>query len=431
MNTKCFLKWAVMLLLVVFGTIYLASAILISERIAGAFDFRASQKRSFRIVETPRDSKKTAATTASQNPKGESPDNGAKGDNVEDKSPKRTEAATASQNSKGDSLDNGAKDDNLEDSSPKRAAAKDKNGESPDNGAKGDNVEDKSPKRVEAKDKTGVVFTVVPEEPQNTGRWILRLVPNAVGSVVFVFLVALPFGLLHYFLVRPLRNIPIVSPELIRNLDADDTQTREDSGVAIALAMLASGSVKDAERESLTHSIERPSNIAEDVRGALAAREVAAKAKAVQIATMAGLTMAASSSAVGDGLGMFFWKSKLVYETFRIYGFRPDARTTVSIWAHVVFASLLAASVEELCELFDVSELVGGFGTRAIQGTVGAAVVLKGGQLTRAYLTRGISSESRRRALAEFRNSAKDDLASVASSVGESLTKIGFKAFSA
>ena len=231
--------------------------------------------------------------------------------------------------------------------------------------------------------------------------------------------------------MRPLRNIPIVSPELIRNLDADDTQTREDSGVAIALAMLASGSVKDAERESLTHSIERPSNIAEDVRGALAAREVAAKAKAVQIATMAGLTMAASSSAVGDGLGMFFWKSKLVYETFRIYGFRPDARTTVSIWAHVVFASLLAASVEELCELFDVSELVGGFGTRAIQGTVGAAVVLKGGQLTRAYLTRGISSESRRRALAEFRNSAKDDLASVASSVGESLTKIGFKAFSA
>ena len=249
--------------------------------------------------------------------------------------------------------------------------------------------------------------------------------------MVFVFLVALPVGLLHYFLVRPLRNIPIVSPQLIRNLDADDSQTREDSGVAIALAMLASGSVKDAERKSLTSSIERPSNIAEDVRGALAAREVAAKAKAVQIATMAGLTMAASSSVVGDGLGMFFWKSKLVYETFRIYGFRPDARTTVSIWAHVVFASLLAASVEELCELFDVSELVGGIGTRAIQGTVGAAVVLKGGQLTRAYLTRGISSESRRRALAEFRNSAKDDLASVASSVGESLTKIGFKAFSA
>ena len=404
MDVKQFLKWAVTLLLVVFGTIYLASAILISERIAGAFDFRASQKRSFRIVETPRDSKKTEATTASQNPKGDSLDNGAKGDNAVKESPKGAGATTVPQ-------------------SP--------NGDSSNNGDKGDNAVKESLQRVEVKDKTGVIFTAVPEETQNVGRWILRLVPNAVGFVVFVFLVALPVGLLHYFLVRPLRNIPIVSPQLIRNLDADDSQTREDSGVAIALAMLASGSVKDAERKSLTSSIERPSNIAEDVRGALAAREVAAKAKAVQIATMAGLTMAASSSVVGDGLGMFFWKSKLVYETFRIYGFRPDARTTVSIWAHVVFASLLAASVEELCELFDVSELVGGIGTRAIQGTVGAAVVLKGGQLTRAYLTRGISSESRRRALAEFRNSAKDDLASVASSVGESLTKIGFKAFSA
>lgn len=257
-----------------------------------------------------------------------------------------------------------------------------------------------------------------------------RIPAGIVRFAVFLVLLGTPVAFFHVFLLKPLKDIPLVDPEAVKALCEGSGERRKEAAMLVGEAMMVSPHCPEDDWKQLRRSLENNADAIETVQSLISKREIEAKRKAVEIASMAGLTMAVSSSSLGDGFGMFFWKSKLVYETFRIYGFRPDARTTVSIWAHVVFASLLAASVDELCELFDVSELVGGIGTRAIQGTVGAAVVLKGGQLTRAYLTQGISSESRRWALSEFKNSAKDDLSSVASSVGESLTKIGFKAFS-
>ena len=140
---------------------------------------------------------------------------------------------------------------------------------------------------------------------------------------------------------------------------------------------------------------------------------------------MAGLTMSISSISVGDGLGMFFWKSKLVYETFRIYGFRPSFRTMLLIWAHVVFAAFFAASIDELCELLDVSDIIGGLGVRLVQGIAGTAMIIKGGQLTRAYLMRGISETSTRHALEEFRVSAPDVFKKVVSMFKEHGVSVG------
>ena len=253
---------------------------------------------------------------------------------------------------------------------------------------------------------------------------------GAFEFVVFLLLFDTPAVIAYRFLIRPIRNFELVDAQSIHDLESTNVLTREEAAESILSAMLATPDPigDDAFHSKIEAVLGKSVGKADFALAELARRQEIASSKAVEIATMAGLTLAASSSAIGDGLGMFFWKSKLVYETFRIYGFRPDARMTVSIWAHVVFASLFAASIEELCELFDVSELVGGIGTRAIQGTVGAAVILKGGQLTRAYLTEGISAESRHHALSEFKSS---DLTSVASSVGESLTKIGLKGFSA
>ena len=257
-----------------------------------------------------------------------------------------------------------------------------------------------------------------------------RIPAVVIRFAVFLVLLGTPVAFFHVFLLKPLKDIPLVDPEAVKALCEGSGERRKEAAMLVGEAMMVSPHCPEDDWKQLRRSLENNADAIETVQSLISKREIEAKRKAVEIASMAGLTMAVSSSSLGDGLGMFFWKSKLVYETFRIYGFRPDARTTVSIWAHVVFASLLAASVDELCELFDVSELVGGIGARAIQGTVGAAVVLKGGQLTRTYLTEGISSGSRRRALSEFRNNAKVELGSVASSVRGSLAKIGLKTFS-
>jgi len=351
MDTKQFLKWAVALAAILAGTIYIASAILVSEKVAGLFDFTRGERSSYRIE---------VVETELSVPTG-TPDS---------------------------AKDNAAPETSL----PAR--------------------------KTTVIDRTSSRFS------------ILALIPIVVGIIVFAGFIVVPVAILYVFLIRPLRDIPLVSSDLIAALGASDSRARRDAAVEVAIALLASDTLGEDERNGLQRAVERPTSIAEKVAASLEQRESAAKLKAIEIATMAGLTVAASSSAMGDGLGMLVWKSKLVYETFRIYGFRPDAKTTLSIWAHVVFASLFAASVEELCELLDVSSIIGGIGTRVVQGAVGAAVVLKGGHLTRAYLTGGITDDSRRKALLDFKSSAKTDLGEVGSSIINSLGKIGMEALS-
>lgn len=358
MEAKNIFKWAAVAAVILIGTVYLASALLISDKIASLVDFNVAETPSFRIVE----------------------DNAAlAGDN------KESGACVAS----GGSVQNDAASGAIRSGSAKPS------------------------------------FRIEVEKP---GRNLpLSLIPLIVKLVVFAVFLLTPIVILHVFLIRPVRDVPVVEPATIRNLDSAEKWLREEAGTIIANAMLSVKSCSEKDREMLMAALARPTEIDRKIKEILAEREKAAKRKAVEIAAMAGLTMAVSSSSLGDGLGMFFWKSKLVYDTFLIYGFRPKAATAVSIWAHVAFASFFAASLEELCELFDISEFAGGFAVRLVQGVAGAAIVLKGGSLARTYIAGGVSTESRSRALAEFRAQAKDDLSQIGSAVTESLGKIGFK----
>lgn len=358
MDAKNIFKWVAVAAVILIGTIYLASTLMISDKIAALVDFNVTGTPSFRIVQ------ENAALV-------------------------------------GDSMNMGVNAD--VDGSVHCGAA---------NGAIQSSTAQPS-------------FRIEVEKPG--GNFLLSLIPFIVKLVVFAVFLLTPIVILHVFLIRPIRDVPVVEPESIRNLDSAEEWLREEAGTTIAIAMLAAKSCPDKDREMLIAALARPSGIDRKIKELLAERETTAKRKAVEIAAMAGLTMAVSSSSLGDGLGMFFWKSKLVYDTFLIYGFRPKAATVVSIWAHVVFASFFAASLEELCELFDISEFVGGFAVRLVQGVAGAAIVLKGGSLARTYIAGGVSSESRSRALDQFRAEAKDDLSQIGSAVTESLGKIGFK----
>ena len=358
MNTKHFIKWAAALVCIVAGTIYLASAILVSEKVASCFDFRDTARPSFKI-------EVDAATKSSSAP-------------VPFFYP--------------------------------YCCIQSINSEVMGNSDRYDMKPDVT--IVEAKSIEGT---------------LVGLIPKAIGILVFLVLVALPLWVFYHFLLCPLRDIPIVSSELINVLDHSDDSRKRYAVYVIANAMRQAEACPESERTQLADAVRNPTTHAEMVKSLLDDREKRAEEKAREIAKMAAMTTALSSSAMGDGLGMFFWKSKLVYETFRIYGFRPDAKTTVLIWMHVVFAAFFSASVEELCELFDVSELVGGMGVRIAQGAVGAAVVLKGGQLTRAYLVHGLSSESRRTALNDFRKSVKNDFGSIIRKhLEDALAQIGF-----
>lgn len=366
MDAKRFLKWAAFLAAVVGGMIYLASALLVSEKVASLFDFRSTEIPVFRMV----------------------------ADDAGKENPGRLPVVDAAEVNAGNGTMTG-------------------NGSSPETKPGHKNGADAS---------TGAAsYRLVPE----SGSMLAGFLPNFVRLVLLVAFLLAPAAIFYVFLFRPFREIPLVGPDAIAALDDNDPRRRKEAGLFVAEAMLSVSSCPEKDRRILRCALERPTDIDKTVKKLLAEREATAKQKAVEIAKMAGLTVAASSSAAGDGLGMFFWKSKLVFETFRIYGFRPDARTTISIWAHVVFASLFAASVEELCELCDMSGLLGGIGGRVFQGVVGAGIVLKGGALTRTYLLNGISSDSRHLALSGFKDEFGADVKTMLSdTVERALPKI-------
>ena len=272
---------------------------------------------------------------------------------------------------------------------------------------------------------------------------VLRFIRGTIQWVLFVVLLALPIGIAYRFLVSPLKEFPLVSSEVLSNVALDDDVKKEAAATVIIKAMILSGKERlaklttdDEVRGDLEEDIDRlesamrfPVGRATAVRAVLERREKQASDIAKKYAAMAGLTVAISSSAMGDGIGMFFWKARLVHDTIKTYGFRPDSWSVARIYAYVLFASFLAASIEDLCEMLDVSELAGGFVLRVVQGVVGAAVVLKGGHLTRSYLTKGISKDSREKAIAAFRETAAEDLKAVASSIEGSFGKIGLTGF--
>lgn len=272
---------------------------------------------------------------------------------------------------------------------------------------------------------------------------VLRFIRGTIQWVLFVVLLALPIGIAYRFLVSPLKEFPLVSSEVLSNVALDDDVKKEAAATVIIKAMILSGKERlaklttdDEVRGDLEEDIDRlesamrfPVGRATAVRAVLERREKQASDIAKKYAAMAGLTVAISSSAMGDGIGMFFWKARLVHDTIKTYGFRPDAWSVARIYAYVLFASFLAASIEDLCEMLDVSELAGGVVLRVVQGVVGAAVVLKGGHMTRSYLTKGISKDSRDKAIAAFRKTATEDLKAVAGSIEGSLGKIGLTGF--
>lgn len=248
------------------------------------------------------------------------------------------------------------------------------------------------------------------------------LIRGGIEIILFLLLLAIPMFTAYRFLVRPILKFQTIDPQAFLDLEKGD----EEAGDVILNCMWsAPDSVMDeGEREEIEKILDSGEK-ANSARKILARREAKAKTRAVEIAKMAGLTIAASSSGIVDGLGMFFWRSKLVYDTFRIYGFRPGLRETASIYLHVVFASFFAASFEELSELLGVSGLFGGLFGRFLQAGVGIAMVIKGGYLTRAYLTKGISGKTRKTALEEFKDDSKGNLKEIMEELRDSLKENG------
>lgn len=267
------------------------------------------------------------------------------------------------------------------------------------------------------------------------------VIAGVVQAVLFLAFLSIPCGIAYFCLIKPLREYPYVSRTHLEAVRSKSHKVNEPAAKVIAKSMVLSakrelqrlkpddartGQLKQ-DKVELDAALRDGLGVATAVQVVLKRREELAQAAARKYAQMAGLTVALSSSAMGDGIGMLFWKARLVHETFRIYGFRPGTWTVLRIYAYVLFAVFLAASVEDLCEMLDAPEVLGGFGVRVLQGVLGAAIILKGGQLTRAYLTEDISPETRKAALERFRETAMEDLKSIGESVKNSIGKIGAK----
>ena len=185
--------------------------------------------------------------------------------------------------------------------------------------------------------------------------YVIRCIRGAIQWCVFFILLALPVGIAYRFLVLPLKEYPLVSPETLSNLASEDDEKKETAATIIIKAMILSSkrrlenlAADDESRDNLEEDIDGlesalsyPVGRATAVRSVLERREKQATDNAKKFAAMAGLTVAISSSAMGDGIGMFFWKARLVHDTIKTYGFRPGFWNVVRIYAYVLFASFL------------------------------------------------------------------------------------------
>ena len=238
-----------------------------------------------------------------------------------------------------------------------------------------------------------------------------RLLPGsslfiAIPRIVFeIALIAAPFFVMWQLLVKPLCDFKALDIDKVKKAFDGKDPDHVKAVLSVADVIAGSPACTDDERAELTSG--NVARIEKALQAFFDKRNEASKKIAVKMATMAAVMVMLSGSSMKDALTMLYWKGRMVYETIKCYGVRPELDDMSRIYLYVVGGAFVAGSIEEMSEIVDVGSVFGkGAGvftkviTLPIQGTYAVWSILRSSELTRQYIRNGIAeSEERRKAI--------------------------------
>lgn len=196
-----------------------------------------------------------------------------------------------------------------------------------------------------------------------------------------------------WFVVRPFYKIinapPFPSFEVL-------DQRVEDYKVlkTIAENLIKSGNITDDHKANLSFALRRGSDLNDLVREALENRSDHINKLIKDTAVLVFVSTAVSQNGKLDAIASLIFNLRLIKRLVYTTGFRPSYAQLANLYKNVIVAALVAATVEDLVEEFDIfttalpigDKLLGFIARSAADGAANALLTLRVGFITKEYL---------------------------------------------
>ena len=185
------------------------------------------------------------------------------------------------------------------------------------------------------------------------------IVGTILGWIFAIVLTYIPVRLIANLMIKPIKHFSFVdSKTLLCAMDQDGLKSYSERSAAchkVLEVLESSGSYNDDERRRIKQSLRNISLAPNTLKELFESKDREVKSHAKEIAAMAAVSVVISRSPALDGVALLFWKVRLVYDTVKIYGLRPSISDLMKLYAFAAFGAFLSGSLEEMCDLVDIS----------------------------------------------------------------------------
>lgn len=213
---------------------------------------------------------------------------------------------------------------------------------------------------------------------------------SPVAEYVFYALALIAF---LWFVVKPLYRIMYAPP--FPSFDLTNQRTEDHKALqTIAVNLIRNGNLTDDHKSTLSFALTRGSDLNDVVREVLENRSEHMNKLIKDTAVLVFVSTAVSQNGKLDAIASLIFNIKLIKRLVYTTGFRPSYAQLINLYRNVIVAALVAATVEDLVEEFDIlttalpvgDKLLGFVARSAADGATNALLTLRVGFITKEYL---------------------------------------------
>ena len=204
---------------------------------------------------------------------------------------------------------------------------------------------------------------------------------------------SLAFIAFLWFVVKPLYRIMYAPP--FPSFDVTSQRIEDHKALkTIAVNLIRNGNLADDHKASLSFALTRGSDLNTVVREVLENRSEHMNKLIKDTAVLVFVSTAVSQNGKLDAMASLIFNIRLIKRLVYTTGFRPSYAQLINLYRNVVIAALVAATVEDLVEEFDIlttvlpigDKLLGFVARSAADGATNALLTLRVGFITKEYL---------------------------------------------
>lgn len=216
---------------------------------------------------------------------------------------------------------------------------------------------------------------------------------HVVSPVAEYVFYAFTFIAFVWFVVKPLYRIMYAPP--FPSFDVTSQRIEDHKALkTIAVNLIKNGNLADDHKASLSFALTRGSDLNDVVKEVLENRSDHMNKLIKDTAVLVFVSTAVSQNGKLDAMASLIFNIRLIKRLVYTTGFRPSYAQLINLYRNVIIAALVAATVEDLVEEFDIlttalpigDKLLGFVARSAADGATNALLTLRVGFITKEYL---------------------------------------------